>query len=862
MVGFGGGEDGVEEEGEFGGEGAGGEEFGGERGFGEGAGEELGKEAGDLTDGAGFGALGVGVVGGGEAEVAQAEGEVGGAGTGEGEADVEEVDAAEEGGMVGEGGEGLEELADEEQGQPGGDEGAAGEPGVEAFAVEECGDEVVGALVFAAVEDAEDVGVAEGGGALEELLEAGGVAGAIWGGDGDVEFDEAEQVVVEGETGDLVGAAPDFDGGALAVLADSVVAEGLEGHGGGLGEISTGWGKILAFRLGFLGCGGGMAGAQLRERVERAEEAARRRLLAGRTASGGWEGELSSSALATAVALLALGVVPEEAGHRALLEGGCRWLLRTQLADGGWGDTDRSGANVATSLLAWSALGLAGRVLGWGEEAAMAGAVERVEGWIVGAAGGLGPGELGAALEGRYGKDKTFAVPILMACAVGGRLGPSPQCWRWVSALPFELAALPREWFAALQLPVVSYALPALIAIGQARHYQVPVWGPWAWVRGGAVGRTRRLLREIQPEGGGFLEATPLTGFVAMALASAGAGEGEVVRAAVGFLRESVRADGSWPIDTNLATWGTTLAVKALGEGLPESGRAAVRGWLLGQQYREKHPYCLSAPGGWAWTDLPGGVPDADDTAGALLALRELSGGADREAAEAGARWLGGLQNRDGGMPTFCKGWGALPFDRSAPDLTAHALAAWQAWRGEVGWDARPSMRRAVAWLGKTQGEAGWWLPLWFGNEREVGEGNPVYGTAAVLKYLCRLPEGDFAELGGIRARALGFLLGAQQEGGGWSGGVGGGAASVEETGAALEALLAAQEVVGLAVPRAALDRGLEALLELTAEGTVFPAAPIGLYFARLWYYEALYPLIVAASVFRQARRGWVAARV
>jgi hypothetical protein len=39
-------------------------------------------------------------------------------------------------------------------------------------------------------------------------------------------------------------------------------------------------------------------------------------------------------------------------------------------------------------------------------------------------------------------------------------------------------------------------------------------------------------------------------------------------------------------------------------------------------------------------------------------------------------RWLLDLQNGDGGIPTFCRGWGALPFDRSAPDLTAHALRA------------------------------------------------------------------------------------------------------------------------------------------------------------------------------------------
>ena len=36
--------------------------------------------------------------------------------------------------------------------------------------------------------------------------------------------------------------------------------------------------------------------------------------------------------------------------------------------------------------------------------------------------------------------------------------------------------------------------------------------------------------------------------------------------------------------------------------------------------------------------------------------------------------WLIHLQNRDGGWPTFCRGWGALPFDRSGCDLTAHVL--------------------------------------------------------------------------------------------------------------------------------------------------------------------------------------------
>ena len=73
-------------------------------------------------------------------------------------------------------------------------------------------------------------------------------------------------------------------------------------------------------------------------------------------------------------------------------------------------------------------------------------------------------------------------------------------------------------------------------------------------------------LTTLQPGNGGFLEATPLTSFVTMSLASMGEAQHPVAQRGVGFLRASVRPDGSWPIDTNLATWGTTLAVRALGK--------------------------------------------------------------------------------------------------------------------------------------------------------------------------------------------------------------------------------------------------------------------------------------------------------
>ena len=196
-----------------------------------------------------------------------------------------------------------------------------------------------------------------------------------------------------------------------------------------------------------------------------------------------------------------------------------------------------------------------------------------------------------------------------------------------------------------------------------------------------------------------------------------------------------------------------------------------------------------------------------------------------------------------------------MPFDRSAPDLTAHALAAWQAWRGGRAVDFAVPMQRAVAWLGKTQRSDGAWVPLWFGSEHETDEGNPVYGTAAVLKYLCRLSAEEFPGLRDVRRKAADYLIGVQHPDGKWSGGVGGGPGSIEETAAAVEALVAYART-GEGHQNTPIERGATALLNLTEEGTVFPVAPIGLYFARLWYYEKLYPLIAAVSAFG-ALREW-----
>jgi squalene-hopene/tetraprenyl-beta-curcumene cyclase len=706
-----------------------------------------------------------------------------------------------------------------------------------------------------------------------------------------------------------------------------------------------------------------------RERLHRAQAKARAALLAERGPHGHWEGELSSSALSTATAVTALELWQRHANPvsqsgiaspQSAIDAGLQWLVAHQNTDGGWGDTTLSFSNISTTALCWAAFGAVP-----GAEAKWPATVQRAEAWLAKASvqssvisnqssdqtkppfptenwtlntehsstqsvaqpqtpnPKLETNALVTAIIARYGKDRTFSVPILTMCALAGRLGQGREAWRRVIQLPFELAALPQKFFAALRLPVVSYALPALIAIGQVRHHHLPTRNPLTrLMRNRARAKTLRVLERIQPTGGGFLEATPLTSFVTMSLAGSNNADHPVALHGVEFLLKSMRPDGSWPIDTNLATWVTTLAVNALGPSIYEvmsaEERQRILEWLLAQQYRTVHPYTDAAPGGWAWTDLPGGVPDADDTAGALLALKLLGSSRCkeapsaqseirnsksginqslptsaatqdeldprvREAAIAAVKWLLDLQNRDGGIPTFCRGWTNLPFDRSSPDITAHALRAWLAWRDELPSELQARMVKAACaatrFLVANRNFPAGWTPLWFGNQSSPGEVNHTYGTSRVLlaaQELAVLVNRSSSWLTGGSANLLKRIdpeSAVMMNWAGWTAlhtiedrlGAWGGAIatprSIEETALAVEAIagLLNSPKASITAPegevRATLVRGAGCLMHNVELGTWTRPAPIGFYFAKLWYYERLYPMVFTVAALEAVAR-------
>ncbi len=560
---------------------------------------------------------------------------------------------------------------------------------------------------------------------------------------------------------------------------------------------------------------------------------------------GFWEGRLSSSALGAAVSVAALHF-DDPLKNKKEIDNGIQWLQININSDGSYGDTPESQGNVSTSLLTYAALNL---------YSAKNESVRKTQLQIAAYLGKLkidvySP-QVAEFILAHYQNDYTFSVPILAMCGLCGV--PGEDAFRHIPQLPFELALMPRRFYRLLNLSVVSYAIPALVAVGIVIFKKKKSNFFWRVVRKFSINKALNILHRMLPESGGFLEAIPLTAFVALSLINSEFKDTEVVKRGIRFLKKTQRNDGGWPIDVDLSTWVTSLSVKAY--------RGNLNGFITSDQQdkitdhfkliqnNRVHPFNGTAAGGWGWTNFSGSVPDGDDTPGAILALLRLEPkGKVMKEVLAGAKWLKQLQNSDGGFPTFSKGWGKLPFDQSCSDLTGHCLLAvstvLETFQNELAEKDVQTLERifygALKYLEKKQSEKGSWLPLWFGNQLTADHSNPVYGTAKVATYLKDAAAHDWhsetirAKLEKMVRKGKDFLISVQNEDGSWGGDINI-PGTIEETALAVSAL-ASKNNYGVC------STALKWLESYILENG-FKAAPIGLYFASLWYDEKMYPV-------------------
>jgi squalene cyclase len=189
-----------------------------------------------------------------------------------------------------------------------------------------------------------------------------------------------------------------------------------------------------------------------------------------------------------------------------------------------------------------------------------------------------------------------------------------------------------------------------------------------------------------------------------------------------------------------------------------------------------------------------------------------------------------------------------LPFDQSCSDLTGHCLLAISAvletyynelTKNDAGILANIFMD-ALKYLEKNQAQNGSWLPLWFGNQLTANHTNPVYGTAKVVSYLKDAGEHNWHSeevkktVQNLIQNGNDFLVSVQNKDGSWGGNknIQG---TIEETSLAISALISEKNLE-------ICNAGLQ-WLENYIQNNGYKPAPIGLYFASLWYDEKMYPV-------------------
>ncbi len=623
--------------------------------------------------------------------------------------------------------------------------------------------------------------------------------------------------------------------------------------------------------------------------VEEARSRAAEYLLGLQHQDGWWHAELTAdTTLESDFILLQLWLYPPEDGRwnpptRPLVEKAVASILARQLPDGGFNIYPQGPADVSATVKAYFALKLAGlpaddpRLASARQRILELGGIQAANSYV----------KINLSLFDLYPRRYCPSIPPEMILL--GSFVYQMSSWTRAIVIPLSIvhAANPRR-------PVpAGFTLQELYhperGFGWRRDPQLLSWRNFFldadrflkfWERHGvralraaAIRKAERWILERTRYSDGLGAIYPPMMYVIMALDVLGYKPDHPDRAEAERQFNRLMTDDGQRFFFQPCfspVWDTAIATFALGCGPHDAGalrRAA--DWLLSKEVRHKGDWAVKRPdlepSGWYFEWANEFYPDIDDTAMVLLALSRARSSDPRrqQAAERRAlNWLLGMQSCDGGWAAFDvdNNWTPLsymPFadhnamlDPTCPDITGRVLEALCV-RGLK--SDHPAVRRAVAYLRRTQEADGSWYGRWGVDY--------LYGTFLALRGLRAAGESDREA---YILRAGEWLRSIQNADGGW----GESCASYEancfvpaastpsQTAWALLGLMAAGDTNSESV-----RKGIQYLIETQrADGTWDEELATGTGFPKVFYltyhlYRHSFPLL-ALNAFLGARAG------
>ncbi len=520
------------------------------------------------------------------------------------------------------------------------------------------------------------------------------------------------------------------------------------------------------------------------------------RLLKRQDPSGYWRAELTAdTTLESDYILLELWLHPPENGvwdppTRPKIARAVQSILARQLPDGGFNIYPDGPADTSATVKAYFALKLAGVPA---DDPRMAAARERVL-----ALGGIQQAnsyvKINLSLFGLYPREECPSVPPEMILLPGKFLYRMSS---WTRAIVVPLAIV-HSHAPARPVPA-GFTLKELflpeVKFSYRRHERLFSWRNLFFIgdqlvkfwerhaiqgiRKNAIRKCERWMLERTRYTDGLGAIYPPMMYVIMALDLLGYPPDHPDRMEAESQFERLMVDDGKRFFFQpcfSVVWDTAIAAFALGESghAPAGAMERAAEWLLSKEVRRRGDWSVMRPNlppsGWYFEYANEFYPDIDDTAMVLLALRHAKAadaGAQRTVEKRALDWVLGMQSKDGGWAAFDvdNNWTPLaevPFadhnamlDPTCPDITGRMLEAICA-PGGLG-PEHPAVRRAVAYLLKTQETDGSWYGRWGVDY--------IYGTFLALRGLRAAGVSD-REAPVLRAGE--WLRSVQNADGGW----------------------------------------------------------------------------------------------